>query len=269
MNTEQYYVRMKNFLHILCIIGLVLLLYSCSGGPRVIPRGKMAKIYAEMLLTDQWINSTPSVMRMADTSLVYEPILEKYGYNSADYRRSVEHYMDDPERYSRILRSTSEILGHRLDELNDLKKAMEDAIVVIKTNFAPEDYFPYLFKEPYIHYYDSLSVETDTLGCYRMISIERSDTVYDGLKMIIQPNSKIDSLSVADSLDVIDSLAVGKRLATGDSLAVMDSIDILAPRKKCNDLMQVDTSLRRVSPFIKEMEKEPVLQKSLTSRFKQ
>ena len=49
----------------------------------------------------------------------------------------------------------------------------------------------------------------------------------------------------------------------------MDSIDILAPRKKCNDLMQVDTSLRRVSPFIKEMEKEPVLQKSLTSKFKQ
>ena len=91
---------MKRSLNIFCIIILALAASSCSRGPRVIPRGKMARIYAEMLVTDQWINSTPSVKRMADTSLVYEPILEKYGYTTEDYRRSVEVYMDDPERYS-------------------------------------------------------------------------------------------------------------------------------------------------------------------------
>ena len=43
---------------------------------KVIPRGKLAKIYAEMLVTDQWITTTPGIRMIADTSLVYEPILE-------------------------------------------------------------------------------------------------------------------------------------------------------------------------------------------------
>ena len=104
---------MKTCLRNICLITSFLLLFACSREAKVIPRGKMAQIYAEMLVTDQWINSTPSVKRMADTSLVYEPILEKYGYSSADYRKSVETYMDDPERYSRILRTSAEILDKR------------------------------------------------------------------------------------------------------------------------------------------------------------
>ena len=47
----------------------------------VIPRSKLARIYAEMLMTDQWITATSGVRLIADTSLVYEPILEKYGYD--------------------------------------------------------------------------------------------------------------------------------------------------------------------------------------------
>ena len=49
----------------------------------VIPRSKMAEIYAEMLVTDQWITTTPGIRMIADTSLVYEPILEKYGRKSS------------------------------------------------------------------------------------------------------------------------------------------------------------------------------------------
>ena len=66
---------MKHRINIYGLLFLALVALSCSKGPRVIPRGKMARIYAEMLVTDQWINSTPSVRRMADTSLVYEHIL--------------------------------------------------------------------------------------------------------------------------------------------------------------------------------------------------
>ena len=91
---------MKTCLRNICLITSFLLLFACSREAKVIPRGKMAQIYAEMLVTDQWINSTPSVKRMADTSLVYEPILEKYGSSSADYRKSVETYMDDFSTYA-------------------------------------------------------------------------------------------------------------------------------------------------------------------------
>ena len=81
---------------------MLLSLVSCSGDDgKVIPRSKLAEIYAEMFVTDQWLMDTPGVRRLADTSLVYEPILRKYGYTSEDYRVSVDRYMDDPELLKR------------------------------------------------------------------------------------------------------------------------------------------------------------------------
>ena len=65
----------------------VLLLAGCNEKDgKVIPRGTMAEIYAEMLVVDQWIANDLSLKRQADTSFVYVPILEKYGYTPDDYR---------------------------------------------------------------------------------------------------------------------------------------------------------------------------------------
>ena len=91
----------------------------------LIPRNKLAMIYAEMLMTDQWITDNPDIRSLADTSLIYEPILEKYGYNSEDYRYSVNVYLDDPERFSRIFRTTSEILDERHSELKKQKNILD------------------------------------------------------------------------------------------------------------------------------------------------
>ena len=192
-----------------CALSLI----SCSDrGGRVIPRAKLAEIYAEMFVTDQWVLSTPSVRRLADTSLVYEPILEKYGYTSEDYRKSVDSYMDDPERFSRILRSSVGILDKRLEELNKKKeeldhlKALEKLLQQLKyeSDFKAEEFFPYLFDEPYVHYYDSLSVEPDSvLMVYRLKNIERADTIFDGLTVIVR-----DSLDVADTSDVTDTVQI-------------------------------------------------------------
>ena len=74
------------FGHILTALYVALMiLSSCSKEEdKVIPRSKLARIYAEMLLTDQWIQDTPSIRYVADTSLIYEPILESYGYTKMD-----------------------------------------------------------------------------------------------------------------------------------------------------------------------------------------
>jgi hypothetical protein len=72
---------------------VVLLLAGCNEKDgKVIPRGTLAEIYAEMLVTDQWILDTPGVRMIADTSLVYAPILEKYGYSTEDYIYTVDIY---------------------------------------------------------------------------------------------------------------------------------------------------------------------------------
>ena len=173
----------RKLLHIVLLAILICgIICSCNKEEtKVIPRGKLAKIYAEMLMTDQWIVMTPGVRMVADTSLIYEPILDKYGYDSDDYRKSVETYMDDPERFARILRTTGELLQD---------------------------------------YYDSVAFEPDSAMCiYRLKSIERADTIYDRIRMIIR-----DSLSIKDSLAFKDSLAVADSLAAADSIALIDSV---------------------------------------------
>ena len=193
--------------HILAILMAVLLLSSCSGKKgKVIPRGKLAEIYAEMLLVDQWISSNPGNRHMADTSLVYEPILEKYGYTSADYRNSVDVYMNDPERYSRILRTTVGIMDDKLKDLNERKEKIEREAALrkmresmkIKVEIDLNALNKYLFEEPYVHYYDSLAVEPDSMRIYRFRNIDRGDTLYRDLRMVI-----LDTLHVKN-----DTLAV-------------------------------------------------------------
>lgn len=181
----------------MCALALCLLFSCGTKEARVIPRSKMAKIYAEMLITDQWIMSEPSVMRIADTSLVYEPILEKYGYDSEDYMKSVEHYLDDPERFSRIFRSASEQLDRRLKELKALQKAMEDEPEVPESDIDAGYLVPDAGKIPLKFTPDSISFVLDTTYMYFVpVYVERGDTIYRGPEVIVRQ----DTVAVADSI---------------------------------------------------------------------
>lgn len=203
MNSELSSDSMSRyFKHITVIVtALALLLSSCGKDDeaKVIPRGKLSEIYAEMLVTDQWITSTPGMRMIADTSLVYAPILEKYGYDLDDYIKSMDVYMDDPERFSRIFRKSGEIIAERLEDAEirlteEQRKAMLPKIVA---DFRPEEFFPYMFDEPYVHYYDSLTFQPDSaLQIYRLIPVEKGDTLFDGIRISV----KVDSLSVTDTV---------------------------------------------------------------------
>lgn len=230
----------RRCLHIICGIALVLSLIGCNKGPRVIPRGKMARIYAEMFVTDQWINITPSVKRIADTSLVYEPILEKYGYTSEDYRRSVDVYMNDPERFSRILRTTVGILDKEISGLKELKEELDKPKFVIKTDFKAEDYFPFLSSEPYVHFYDSLTVEYDTTGFYRFSSFERADTIYDRLEMIV----RADTLALGDSLAETVIPAEPQQMEKQENPEIHDELKVLDNVENRDKARPVRSSLR-------------------------
>lgn len=222
---------MKVFLqHIVALLAVVVMAASCSKDRAdVIPRSKMAAIYAEMLMTDQWINARTDVRRIADTSLVYEPILQKYGYSHKDYLKTVDKYMDDPERFSRILRTSGDIIDERIKELRQeldrqnklkaLKKRIEE--MTIKSDFKAEEFFPYMFEEPYVHYYDSLVIDIDSvIQHYRFRDVPTTDTLYEGIRMV----SPLDSLALADSLAVADSIAARDTMVLKGLNAVRDSI---------------------------------------------
>lgn len=232
--------------HIVVFLALMTVSASCSRKQgEVIPRGKMAMIYAEMLMSDQWINARPEIRRTADTSLVYEPILMKYGYDHKDYLKTVDVYMDDPERFARIFRESGDIIEERLIELRKeldrlnkleaLKKRIER--MTIKSDFKPEEFFPYFFDEPYVHYYDSLVVEVDSvIQHYRFRDVPTTDTLYEGVRMLLQT----DSLTVADSLTVTDSLEVA------DSIAKLAAPEKMKGSVKMSEPVKVKGNMGRV-----------------------
>ena len=248
---------MKKHFVILLLLAAIVLAPSCrKNGPRVIPRGKLAKIYAEMFVTDQWIQNTPKLRSIADTSLVYEPILEKYGYTSEDYQHSVQHYMDDPERFSRILRTTGEILD---DQIKDLKRKQKELQELEARRLAeskrkyPEYELWYTELPPRNErdYSDTISVGWDTASLmFKFRYMPRTDTIYEGVRMIVPA----DTLTVADSLQAKDSLAV----MDSESLTSADTVKTLPVQRTSGlkptlDLGQIDTLARKPA-----MRKAPV-----------
>ena len=120
---------MPKLRHIVLAVLLTLLLVSCVGRPRIIPRGTLTDIYAEMLLADQWLADHSSERRKLDTMLFYDPIFSRYGYTFEDYDASVRHYLKDPEKFSRVFRDATAKLKKRrayyqkkVDEIRDIRE---------------------------------------------------------------------------------------------------------------------------------------------------
>ena len=209
---------MKSFFRyilLLCSASLVLSLLGSCRDSRVIDEEDMAKIYAEMLMTDQWINSTPNVRMMADTSLVYEPILKKYGYTVEDYRYSVDYYIEHHQDFADIMKQTVRILDARKHELEkkkarleeekrlaDYVKSISDSIRIDESMFYVDD-----IHEPY-SYDDSLAIEWDTLSdCFTIRRIPR------------------DSLHIRDSLVIRkDTLQPVKQVRPDTLRIVKDTV---------------------------------------------
>ena len=91
-------------LHIVLLI--LVLAVSCKG-PRLIPRSELTQIVVEMLVRDQQIRGSRDLRRIGDTTYVYEGIFEAHGYTTDDYLYSIEHYLRDPERFSRVFRDAA------------------------------------------------------------------------------------------------------------------------------------------------------------------
>ena len=208
---------MKRRLGNIILAGLVAV--SCLG-PKVIPRDDMAKIYAEMLLVDQWVKNDRTRSRIADTSYVYGEILSKYGYSIEDYRKSVDKYMDDPERFAMIFEKTEKILNEHIDVLN-LEDKLEHTLDSIRTakreRWFPKVRMPERQALPYIN--DSLAFEIDSAGMIH-ISFAVADTMFSGPFMVIN-----DSILRRDSIirAITDSL-LGEKLDSARFDFLLDSL---------------------------------------------
>lgn len=103
------------------IVLLLFLALSCNG-PRRISRSDMENIYHDMFLLDQQIRYDFTLRRIADTSLVYENIFRTYGYERDDYIYSVNEYIKEPEKFSKVFANVADRLTREAD---DIKKQEE------------------------------------------------------------------------------------------------------------------------------------------------
>ena len=119
---------MKKALRIFAVIAALVLVISCSkkAEHKIIPAATLSKIYAEMLLSDQWLVGNKQYSKIADTTLVYEPIFNKYGYTTDDYIATVDYYLYDPEHFTKIARKATEILQKQRESVFNRKTNPQD-----------------------------------------------------------------------------------------------------------------------------------------------
>ena len=184
----------------LAAVALLLLLPACGRRGRIIPAGKMAEIYVDMFLADQWVSDNYGTRKVADTSDFYGPIFKAHGYNFKDYDRSVNHYLENPENYSRLLDKSVDILEKRIKALKNEEERREKVKELeryLRDNLLPRVDFE----------------QDDTL-------LWRPDTLAASADSLV---AAADSLAISDSL----AAAADSLVAVSDSLvAIKDTIKI-------------------------------------------
>lgn len=174
-------------LMLLCIAG-------CSGRGRVIPRDKLEKIYYDIIVLDQWVREHPAAQPVVDTTLFFEPIFERYGYTFEDYDRTVNYYVDRPEKFGKVFTAVSariearqkyyEALAEKFDKINEANRRFE--------NYKERDY--------------------SSVGIRKADSVMRWRTPLPPYSLMLRDSLGIDSVRV-------DSIAVRDSIANGDSLS--------------------------------------------------
>lgn len=223
----------------------MLFLTSCEeGGPRTIPRDTLSQIYAEMLLTDQWITHTSGIKAIADTSKVYEPILRKYGYTLEDYQHTVNEYLEQPNRFAKIFEKTEEILDKQLIEANaqkeyedfvdDVHKSVKDAAVPIDTTrlypISKKEFFNIQYDPEYR--IDSIVFEADSLGInYSVKVLKKIGPIIDSTTLHLDAKNLQKELLGGKSIEDVFPAAADK-----DSKSVIRKAELkelsLAKEKK-------------------------------------
>ena len=178
---------------ILLCLALALCLFSCSRGGKVIPAHRMARIYEEIMVLDQWIRLSGTEMRKADTSLVYAPVLARYGYTVEDYYNSVEYYLAEPGEFVDLLQEVHDRLNLHIQDLSLAKSGITRREARIRELAQRTDFHHARIFDAAdsLQWPRMVAVERDSLGVYDLRQA-LPDTIYEGPRFFLR-----DSLQVA------------------------------------------------------------------------
>ena len=125
------------------LLAALLCASGCGRGGRIIPEKKLARIYMDMFVADQWLRDYPDARKGADTTLFFDPIFLRYGYTFEDYDRSIHYYIDHPDQYSKVLTLAGDRLqadADRLQALVDARREREAELDSYRRLYRPGDF---------------------------------------------------------------------------------------------------------------------------------
>jgi len=125
-------IAMRRFYSIFQIIVIIITTTSCSKKD-IIPRKELPQILAEMYIADRALLSDPAKLRQADSLLVYEPILKKYGYTTKTLINTFNYYLPTPAKLKSSFMAARAILEKRLVEVQNQIALMQKREIVFAT----------------------------------------------------------------------------------------------------------------------------------------
>ena len=127
---------------------LIFLLILTSCGESRIPKQKLSKIIADIYISDKYVTANQELMRAVDTSFLYEPIFNKYGYTTRDFVYTINYYVERPSKLRPVYLEAKQILQVELGKAEaELKQeryqdslfaAMEKVIIPNVNNASPD-----------------------------------------------------------------------------------------------------------------------------------
>lgn len=129
--------------HIFVLLAVVAGLSGCGRKARVIPEKKLVRIYSDMFLADQWVRDHVEARTVADTTLFFDPIFKRYGYDFEDYDASLNYYVDHPIEFAEILTKASDRLRARSDALQaelTEQRQWEEKLDSFRRLYHPKDF---------------------------------------------------------------------------------------------------------------------------------
>lgn len=107
---------MKHPLLILIILGTFSI--SCTRDV-IIPKETMVDIYHDIYLLDQSLIRKGIYRDIQDSLLIYEPVFNRYGYSSDDYIRSLNFYIERPDKFEKVFAEVKHRYEARIMEIDD------------------------------------------------------------------------------------------------------------------------------------------------------
>ena len=123
----------------------------------------MAEMMIEMYILDQYAYDFPDLLPIADTTLVYEAIFNKYGYNTRTFHRSLARHLQKPDKLKKAFALHREQIALRRSAL---QKALDHAAKVAEMG----DELPFRFALLPLHLH-KFTPYVDSVALWRLDSI--------------------------------------------------------------------------------------------------